>query len=401
MGVETNGVPPEKIVALTETQSPDNPMAAVAQSLSGSLVGSISGLLSNTATEAPPPADPEGSAKSLSLSNLPARLTQDSLLFVLANKTETSNRDEAHDPARITTLPLFCTSSATNSTTRKYESSTPPPPASAGARLSIKTSADYRDNASSSAAKHFRFSGDFTSVRNHNVLSAFASSMGNLSDAWEDCCGSTASESVASKPRISQYCHSSPCSSANSILTELPTRFSFESSSTTSSSSSHLSLLQRPPPPVQRNTRGSFDRKDLLPLTAFQSQCEDFESYISTQINRYGSVEKLMGYASHGPAKESSKSVATDVSSLSLSPINRRRNDLEPTISLYVRLVVHRNPTLTTLHPLMSTAPSRDRLPTETYHIASHRPRAVCLGQTTTRSRRRTTTSQAGITPSR
>lgn len=340
MGVETNGVPPEKIDALTETRSPESPMA-VAQSLSteGSLVRSSSGLITVTATQSSEATTiPADTAKSSSLSNLHARLAQDDLSCI-AIKSDTSIRDEAREPARVTTPPLFSTSGDNyliNATNRRYATS-PPPPASAGARLSLSTkgSAEQRDSSfadattSSSVAKHFRFSGDFTTYRSSSVLSAFASSMGNLSDAWDDT-----SDSVVNKPRpsVSQYCNASPKSpcSAASVLPELPTRFSFESSSTTSSSSSHLSLLQKPTAP--RNQR-SFDRKDLLPLTTFQSQCEDFESYISTQINRYGSVEKLMSYA--GPEMESrSKGTAPDVSSLSLSPINRRRDDLGPSISL-------------------------------------------------------------------
>lgn len=280
-------------------------------------------------------------------------------LSIITSNKEDATRDRVTQQFSTGDSYLIAASDESSATNRKYNAS---PPSSApllgtsssshltasdrrrddGCPFSTSTATAAAAASTLMAAKHFRFSGDFT-FRNTSVLSAFASSMGNLSDAYdnEDNNGAMVGGS-SSKTRAGQYSNPSPNtpSSSNSILTELPTRFSFESSSTTSSSSSHLSLLllQKPVPPrriYQRNHGGSFDRKELLTnLTSFQSQYEDFESYISTQINRYGSVEKLMSYATQArPHEDTSKSVATDLSSLSLSPANRRRDPLGPSIS--------------------------------------------------------------------
>lgn len=262
-----------------------------------------------------------------------ACLAQDDDLSFLAIKTELSilrDRDSVHHRLHFSTDVVAdnnnyaSESSATNTNASSPPPTPRPPPSSAPNPGVLDGSSAQQPHAP--PTKHFRFSGDFTLRNNASVLSAFASSMGNLSDAWGDE-GAKAKFSNAASPK-------SP-SSSNSILTELPTRFSFESSSTTSSSSSHLSLLLQKPTTAprriyQNNHGGSFDRRDLLTsLTTFH--CEDFESYIA---NRYGSVEKLMSYATQSrPHEEASKGAVTDLS-LSLSPINRRRDLLGPAISL-------------------------------------------------------------------
>lgn len=319
MGVETNGAPAQE---KTAAESLELPIAV------GGLGEEVSGGLSASQ-------DPCDSPASLAT-------TFHRRDDVLSLKTEQNLNDDTRDvlfPDRISAPGdnYLITASESSATNRKYNASLTPPPPSSAPLLSCGRNTSAADNhytlpevSSSAGAKFFRFSGDFStlSCRNSSVLSAFASSMGNLSDAWDDV--GKATELKGAKPSLSRF---SP-SSSNSVLAELPTRFSFESSSTTSSSSSHLSLLQKPTAPrkfYQRNHGGSFDRKDLQPsLSAFQSQCEDFESYISTQINRYGSVEKLM----NRPHDDPNKSALTDLSSLSLSPINRRRDLLGPAISL-------------------------------------------------------------------
>lgn len=367
MGIETNGAPPlpEQNCVVAESQSPEN--SILVQSMTTG--PSCSQVTPTSDATAAATAHPLGLlSTAASLSNLHGRLKQEctghlfsSQKYSLVNGEDTSIATDsppatdnaggfirtgggpiASSPTSVQVvvagdnnvkyLSTASESSATNC--RKYAITSPPPSApvfSAEHRAGSRAT----DLPSSTPAKHFRFSGDFTSFRNSSVLSAFASSMGNLSDAWDDEDRQRTHISTASpKSKSPSLC------SANSILPDLPTRFSFESSSTTSSSSSHLSLLQKPTSLkkiYQRQHGGSFDRKDkLTSLSTFQTHCEDFESYISTQ--RYGSVEKLMSYgyaACHGrPIEESTKGPSTDVSSLSLSPINRKRDLLGPSISL-------------------------------------------------------------------
>ena len=316
MGVETNGAPPSQNPCVAE--SPDN-FQAVVMSSSAMMIpteGAVGTGTNTTAGDAGTTASPTvlASLDDHGSSLLPVGPHQEEDVLPIALKTELSNiRGESRDVFLDRITSQFSTETPTTSATnRKYNTSSSPPPPSAP------------------PTKHFRFSGDFTLFRNTSVLSAFASSMGNLSNALNggEEARTYSSELIAtSRAHIAQFSNASPKSpESSSILTELPTRFSFESSSTTSSSSSHRKIYQR-------NHGGSFDRKDEL--SNLSTQCGDFESFISTQINRYGSVEKLMGYAGHPgrPREESSKGAATDLSSLSLSPINRRR-EVCPSISL-------------------------------------------------------------------
>lgn len=180
-----------------------------------------------------------------------------------------------------------------------------------------------------SSARHFRFSGDFTSnFRNgystsHSLTAAFvSSSMVNLSDAWDE---PTTPDLVN---KLLPPSHSPP-SSSNSILAELPTRFSFESSSTTSSShsSSHHSLPQK----LSIGPRRLYQRNHP---SSFTQHCEGFGVFTPKATTHYGSVEKL----SLHQGQEPNKIPEVDVSSLSLSPINRKRellaNLMGPSISL-------------------------------------------------------------------
>lgn len=356
MGVETNVAPGKGGVNVIES-SPENPIGtstpfatgasdqsltqgplphALAGDGSGGGGGSDGGGLLVVEFEDNANLAPFSSSVSSSLSNVPTRISEETLsLLQLAAKTDFSNDAyvSGHDksPQKSCQHNQETTTSASDSNNliNASETSATNKPYSP----STSTSLFYNKYPgglplSSTTAKHFRFSGDFTAG------AAFvSSSMVNLSEAWDD---PTTPDLVSNQALLLQP-HSPPSSSSNSILADLPTRFSFESSSTTSSShsSSHLFLPQKTNTGqrrvYQRNHHGSFDRRDLTSLTTFQSQCENYGSFLS---NRYGSVEKLS--LRHDP--EPTKIAETDVSSLSLSPINRKRDLLTsvrgPSISL-------------------------------------------------------------------
>lgn len=364
MGVETNVAPGKGCgVSVTES-SPENPI--------GTSTPFATGAPGQSLTQGPLPHalvdDGSGSGGLLviesednanvaplssSLLNFPTRISEETLsLPQLAEKTEHCNdayvcghdkspQQSCNDSQDSTTTAsesnYLINASESSATNKPYASST------STSLFSNKISSDLP--LSSTTAKHFRFSGDFTATFrgfaathiNTNVLAGAAfvsSSMVNLSEAWDE---PTTPDLVSTQALLLQP-HSPPSSSSNSILADLPTRFSFESSSTTSSShsSSHLSLPQKTNTGqrrvYQRYHHGSFDRKDLTSLTNFQTHFENYGSFLS---NRYGSVEKL---TLRHDDPEPTKITETDVSSLSLSPINRKRDPLTsvrgPSISL-------------------------------------------------------------------
>lgn len=238
----------------------------------------------------------------------------------------------------VTTASLYSESGSATNSSKLYDT-----PKSAGP---ISLSSSYADDMATTVSssgtgtgKHFRFSGDFSEFRNYHtgmrsmqntqLLTPFtSSSMGNLSNARDICDDEVTSHNLLGRISVKAMPPpqlTTPTSSNNSVLADLPTRFSFESSSTTSSShsSSHLSSARRKF--YQRNGNGSFERKDLQSSVYFQSQCTDY-ILPSTNVRYGGSAEKILTLERQRPDEELAKETATDISSLSLSPINRRRD---------------------------------------------------------------------------